>query len=182
MSYDIFGDLHGHAEALKSLLKKMGYSIVNGAYKHPKNIAIFIGDFIDRGPNQLETVSIVKSMVDSGYALAIMGNHELNALAWYYKDSNGEHLRSHKKHNNDQHEQFLNEIGPNNDLHKETLDWFITLPLWLDLPGFRAVHACWDQASIDFLNGQLDSKQCLSIEQLEKATKETNRSGASRRG
>ena len=28
------------------------------------------------------------------------------------------------------------------DLHREFIDWFTTLPLWLDLPGLRVIHAC----------------------------------------
>jgi len=28
------------------------------------------------------------------------------------------------------------------------LEWFRTLPMWLDLDGLRAVHACWDEESI----------------------------------
>lgn len=28
------------------------------------------------------------------------------------------------------------------------LDWFATLPLWLDLDGLRVVHACWHEPSI----------------------------------
>jgi hypothetical protein len=25
------------------------------------------------------------------------------------------------------------------------LEWFRTLPIWLDLDGLRVVHACWDE-------------------------------------
>jgi hypothetical protein len=28
------------------------------------------------------------------------------------------------------------------------LEWFQTLPLWLELDGLRAVHACWDEPSM----------------------------------
>lgn len=28
-------------------------------------------------------------------------------------------------------------------LHTELVRWFLTLPLWLDLPCVRVVHACW---------------------------------------
>lgn len=29
------------------------------------------------------------------------------------------------------------------------LKWFRTLPLFMEFPGFRVVHACWDQSLID---------------------------------
>ena len=37
----------------------------------------------------------------------------------------------------------------------DVLDWFRTLPIYLDLPGLRAVHACWDQKAVDYLRGRL---------------------------
>lgn len=64
MSYDIIGDIHGHAEALKALLASMGYREQGGAWRHPQRQAVFVGDFIDRGPKQVETVDVVRRMVD----------------------------------------------------------------------------------------------------------------------
>ena len=81
--YDIIGDIHGHADALVSLLKKMGYEDKWGAWRHPERKAIFMGDFIDKGPKQVETVDIVRRMVEENNAMAVMGNHEFNAIAWH---------------------------------------------------------------------------------------------------
>ena len=95
MGYDIIGDIHGHADALVTLLRKLGYREQQRAWKHPGRTAIFVGDFIDRGPGQLETVNLVRSMVEAGAALAVMGNHEFNAIAWNtpHPDLAGEYLR-----------------------------------------------------------------------------------------
>ena len=49
--YDIIGDIHGHAQELKSLLVKMDYSVTEGVWQHPARKAIFVGDLIDRGPS-----------------------------------------------------------------------------------------------------------------------------------
>ena len=81
MSYDIIGDIHGHADALRTLLTKLDYREVQGVFRHPDRMAIFVGDFIDRGPKQLESVTIVRRMVEADTALAVMGNHEFNAIA-----------------------------------------------------------------------------------------------------
>ena len=43
---------------------------------------MFIGDFVDRGPGIGEVIEIVRAMVDAGDALAVMGNHEYNAIAF----------------------------------------------------------------------------------------------------
>jgi hypothetical protein len=84
-------------------------------------------------------------MRDAGTAQAVMGNHEFNAIAWYTPDpaSDGEHLRRRIPKNHKQHKAFLDEAENDSDLHRELVNWFLTLPLWLDLPGLRVVHACW---------------------------------------
>ena len=84
--HDLIGDIHGHADALQQLLTKLGYAKHKGVYRHPDRQAIFLGDFIDRGPKIRETLEIVRPMIDSGTALAVMGNHELNALAFHTPD------------------------------------------------------------------------------------------------
>ena len=83
MAYDIIGDIHGQADKLEALLRTLGYRDTAGAWRHAERQAIFVGDFIDRGPAQVRSVNIVRRMVDAGAALAVMGNHELNAIAWH---------------------------------------------------------------------------------------------------
>src|SRR3954464_15205785 len=104
----------------------MGYQKRNGAWRHPQRTAIFLGDFIDRGPQQVKTVNIARRMVESGSALAVMGNHELNAIAWSLPDPAvpGDFLRPHFSSmygakNRDQHAAFLAEVGHKPALHRE---------------------------------------------------------------
>lgn len=144
--HDLIGDIHGHADALVRLLGMLGYSRRDGVYRHPTRQAIFLGDFIDRGPAIGETLAIVRGMVDAGAARAVMGNHELNALAFHTADPTapGEHLRRHNDAHSRQHAETLRQLSKG-DL-ESALAWFRTLPLWLDLDGCRVVHACWDDA------------------------------------
>lgn len=81
--YDLIGDIHGHANDLIGLLKQLGYSMVGGCYRHPDRQVIFLGDFVDRGCNQQKVLQIVMPMVKKKAALALMGNHEFNALAFH---------------------------------------------------------------------------------------------------
>ena len=144
--YDLIGDIHGHASELVKLLAALGYSKHKGVYKHHQRQAIFLGDFIDRGPQIRETLEIVRPMIDSGFALSVMGNHELNALAYHTPnpDKPGKYLRKHSDKNTNQHRHTLKQVSAA-DLHSY-LSWFRTLPLWLDLDGLRVVHACWDES------------------------------------
>ena len=73
MKYDFIGDVHGYASMLISLLVKMGYENKNNTYVHPEGrIAVFVGDYIDRGQEEEQVINIVRGMVDFGSALAIM--------------------------------------------------------------------------------------------------------------
>ena len=88
--YDIVGDIHGHANKLQRLLQRLGYEERDGIYRHASRQLVFVGDLIDRGPEIRRTLQIVRAMVDAGTARAVMGNHELNALLYHTKGSDGE--------------------------------------------------------------------------------------------
>lgn len=156
--FDVIGDVHGYYDHLETLLRKLGYREVRGTWVHSGRKAVFVGDLVDRGPEQIRVVNTVRRMVDAGTALCIMGNHEFNAVAWTIPDPNsdGEFLRPHGKGSNRaQHQAFLDQVGEGSILHKEITDWFRTLPLWLDLQGIRVVHACWHERSLDWLSRRM---------------------------
>lgn len=108
MAYDLIGDVHGHAGELEALLAKMGYAPKAGVWRHPERTAVFLGDFVDRGPRQRDTLRIVRGMIESGHALSVMGNHEFNAIAFFMPDpaAPGEYLRPRSPKNYQQHEAF----------------------------------------------------------------------------
>ena len=147
MKYDLIGDIHGHSEPLAHLLDQLGYAKADGVFRHPERQVIFLGDFIDRGPDQRGVLEIVRPMIDAGAALSVMGNHEFNAIAYYTldPDNHNRHLRMHTEKTRQQHRAFLEVFEGTSD-YAETIEWFRTLPLWLELDGIRVVHACWDAA------------------------------------
>jgi len=144
MAYDIIGDIHGCHITLEALLCDLGYEQQGGIYQHPERKIIFLGDFIDRGSGQKEVLDIVRPMIDSGYALSVMGNHEFNAITYATKSTDGGYLREHSEKNKRQHQEFLKTFEDDPDGYQSTIEWFKTLPLWLDLDDIRIVHACWD--------------------------------------
>lgn len=82
--FDIIGDIHGCAAELESLLGKLGYE--DGT--HPSGrTAVFVGDLVDRGPDSPGVLRRVMSMVGSGSALCVPGNHE---------NKYGRHLKGRK--------------------------------------------------------------------------------------
>ncbi|MDA8912952.1 metallophosphoesterase [Pseudomonadales bacterium] len=170
--YDLIGDIHGHADELVKLLTHLGYANGQTGYQHQSRKVIFLGDFIDRGEDLAQhraLLGVVMAMVRNGHALAVMGNHEFNALA-YHTRHNGLYLRPHTKKNNEQHQAFLNEYGEDPEAKQQVLDFFYELPLWLELEGLRVVHACWDARSMQALTALGYGAQ-LTPELLVKASK-----------
>lgn len=183
MIYDMIGDIHGHADKLMGLLNKLGYTHNGDSYVAPEgHQAIFVGDFIDRGHQQLATLDIVFDMIDHRQALAVMGNHEYNAICYFTKDKHGNYLRPHTPHNCHQHKDFIDEVGFDSDVHRYWIRRFYELPLWLETQDFICIHACYDRQSMNLLrplltNGRLSpaiiervnqkgSREHLAIEHL----------------
>lgn len=164
--YDIIGDVHGCATQLEALLSELGYHKRSSTseYRHPERQVIFVGDLIDRGDEQLRVLEIAKDMVDAGSARIVMGNHEFNALAYdtEWPLGSGKYLRAHddpdnpwSAKNTKQHAAFLAQVTGAD--RRRFLDWFATIPLWLDLGGLRVVHACWHPQSISVVEEQCGS-------------------------
>lgn len=153
--YDIIGDIHGYANSLKAILELMGYENSSGFYKHKNRQAIFVGDFIDRGPQIEQTLKIVKEMVDNQSAYAIMGNHEYNAICYHSKDKNGNYLREHSEKNKRQYRFTLTEFQNSRNNLLFYVNWFKTLPLFLEIDNLRVIHACWDAELIKFIKKTL---------------------------
>lgn len=91
--FDIIGDIHGCCDELEALLKQLGYERNltpqidcaslwgNTIYTHPQGRkAIFLGDLVDRGPRILDTLKLVRNMVEAGTALCVPGNHDMKLM------------------------------------------------------------------------------------------------------
>jgi hypothetical protein len=170
---DFIGDIHGHADKLEALLKKMGYQLKSGVYQHPERKVLFLGDYIDRGPAIKETLHIVRQMVENDQAIALMGNHEYNALCFHFKDPSGNFLRKHTAKNIDQYSATLNQFKNDQALHDDYLEWFLNLPLFYETEHYRAVHACWDELHIKKIKHLLPNERLTSDRIIETANKET---------
>lgn len=135
---DIVGDVHGEIEPLLSLLGHLGYDT---AGNHPdKRRLIFLGDLIDRGPDSPGVVALVRGMVERGRAQCVMGNHELNLLlgirgcTFKIKPHNGWYFQAR---------------ALPHETRGAIRDFFESLPLALERPDLRAVHACWQDDAVD---------------------------------
>ena len=171
--YDIIGDIHGQADRLIQLLTRMGYTHNGDCYAHPSRKALFLGDFIDRGPQQKQTLDTVIPMVTCKSAAAVMGNHELNALAYHteHPQRPGDWLRPRSIKNTRLHQAFLDEYPPGDNAQLDAvLNFFYSLPLWLDLGELRLIHAAWHADSLAATARHLDDGNRLNTDTLVRAT------------
>jgi protein phosphatase len=89
--FDIIGDVHGCYDELLALLGDLGYIAEAEPVADVRDLgirvtppagrrAIFLGDLVDRGPASPQVLRLVMSMVRSGAALCVPGNHDIKLL------------------------------------------------------------------------------------------------------
>ena len=79
--FDIIGDVHGCLPELLALIKKLGYTWHQqgpvSRLTHAENRRlIFVGDLVDRGPNSLGVLALVRQAVADKMAYCVLGNHD----------------------------------------------------------------------------------------------------------
>ena len=84
--FDIIGDIHGCFDELVELLKELGYTIStqpdgNTRVEPPHGRkAVFVGDFVDRGPKVAEVLRLVRQMQNADTAICVPGNHDVKLV------------------------------------------------------------------------------------------------------
>ena len=70
------GDIHGHADQLRTLWKKI-------AFDDKEDMLVFLGDYIDRGKKSVEALRFVQKQVECHENVhALCGNHEAMMLGY----------------------------------------------------------------------------------------------------
>ena len=84
--FDIIGDVHGCFDELVELLEELGYGISiqpegDLIVKPPQGRkAVFVGDFVDRGPKVAEVLRLVMGMQRADTAICVPGNHDMKLV------------------------------------------------------------------------------------------------------
>ena len=84
--FDIIGDIHGCFDELIELLKALGYETSTQpdgetVVKPPQGRkAVFVGDFVDRGPKVPEVLRLVMQMQKANTAICVPGNHDVKLV------------------------------------------------------------------------------------------------------
>lgn len=148
--YDIIGDVHGCADALRQLLLKLGYHEDLRGWHHPERKAVFVGDIIDRGRQIRDAMHLVRRMVDAGSAALVLGNHEYNAVAYQAScEAPADSHLHHVQHRLARHlHHTLQEYRYHHEEWLDLIAWLREQPICLEFSHFRVVHACWDERRV----------------------------------
>lgn len=76
--YYVIGDIHGQSELLSKAL--------NFIYSEGGNKIIFLGDYINRGPDTIGAMDILMSPPENVEFITMMGNHEAMMICSDYED------------------------------------------------------------------------------------------------
>ena len=142
---DIVGDIHGEQAALLQLLRHLGY---DARGNHPEGrTLVFLGDFVDRGPDSPGVIGIVHQLVTSGKAVAIAGNHEINLLRNDPKDGSGWFFDARLQSDLRKYPCFAR---PHDPAERSAIVHFLRdLPVALEREDLRIVHAAWSGAAVE---------------------------------
>lgn len=167
-TWDVIPDIHADIERLEATLQA----------REPGVPIAFLGDIIDAGgatrvSDDVAVLTRVRDLVDTGKAVAVMGNHELNAILYHTVGADRVPLRERSEKNRAQDRSFVQQLGTATPQAHEWIDWFLNLPLWRDLDGLRLVHACWSQPDIDLIAERRPDGRITRADLPEIATEET---------
>ena len=135
---DIIGDVHGEFDALRTLLKHLGYS-QRGEHPQGRRL-VFLGDLCDRGPDSPAVIRFVQQLVERDLAQCLLGNHEINVLRGSPKNGNGWFFAQ----DHDRLQGRFTHSAPADEQQRQLIHgFFSTLPLTLQRDDLRLVHAAW---------------------------------------
>lgn len=139
---DIVGDVHGELQALRELLRLLGHA-ADGSHPQGRRL-VFVGDLVDRGPDSVGVLELVRRQVDRAGARVVLGNHELNLLRGQRKLGN-DWFWDEGSRRDAVFEPYARVPG---ELRAQWLQWFDGLPLALLRDDLRVVHAAWHADSL----------------------------------
>ena len=136
----IVGDVQGCITSLKNLLKKINFS-------YDSDRLFFLGDVVNRGENNLETMNFILSHHDNFEM--VLGNHDIHLIACHFdnkkikkSDNFGDILDSH--------------------IREKIIEYLLNRSLSLELEGSILVHAgippIWSKEDIFYYSEHIQSR------------------------
>ena len=124
----VIGDIHGSYSQLVDLLDSINPDL-------SQDKLIFLGDFIDRGPNSYKVIKLLMNLQDkfgSDHVVLLRGNHEQMAINNINRGYNGYY--------NNGYDSTVRDFIKNGDSIDKYLEFLISLPLYHEDESFIYVH------------------------------------------
>ncbi|HYC77362.1 MAG TPA: metallophosphoesterase [Planctomycetota bacterium] len=138
--YDVVGDVHGMIATFRALLAELGYRRGGKGWEHSEGRRLVqVGDLLDRGPDPLGCAELMEELVRDGVGEHVLGNHELNAVAWFYG------AREHTDAKRRAFHPTLAQIEAEPRRWERVEAFLRERPLLLSRFGARFVHASWPE-------------------------------------
>lgn len=132
----LVGDIQGTYTAMRELsgrVRKENIATEKTADNGSKRMIVFVGDMADRGPYDAESVIYITSLVRSGRAILVKGNHDENLL----NGLKGEHVQSEETRNTVA--DLIRRLKP--DSIAKIMDMIEKAPRYAEWQHLVAVHA-----------------------------------------
>ena len=138
----VIGDVHGHFNTLKALIKRLSPS--------ENDAIVMLGDLIDRGPTSADIVNYVRRTAN---VHSIRGNHEQMMIegfddALFFKDLNMEARIWYHNGGVNTESSYIVMYGNDDDAcdrASDDVEWMKQLPTEIVLDDWRLVHGGYDQ-------------------------------------
>lgn len=141
----VIGDIHGEEVMLKNLIKQIKFDSNNDKL-------IFVGDYIDRGPESCGVVRYLNSLKACfpQNVILLWGNHEAMARDAFYANRSDSNEMIHWTQNGGL--QCISSFGSHSNAKKELSLFFNNLQHFYEEDDFVVVHAFWPVSDDSLVN------------------------------
>lgn len=137
----VVGDIHGHLKTFKALLEDILWHPDLGDDHPSERHVICLGDLIDRGPDSLGVLELVR---DSENIHSIRGNHD-EMLRLSVSPKHGKMMKSWLKYGGvETLQSFSDDPDEQIEIARDWLPFIESLPTELILKDYRLVHGGYD--------------------------------------
>lgn len=152
MYYYAISDIHGYLDILQKTMKQIDLT-------NPENKLFLLGDYIDYGPDSLQTLLYIYELTQKypSQVIALMGNHEESLLDWLHSPLSSTYPFQNFLTLSQMQDLPLRDPAKTNLLaakilqesHKELIYWLRHLPLYYQTEDQIFVHAGIDEEAGD---------------------------------
>ncbi|MEU6645292.1 metallophosphoesterase [Saccharomonospora sp. NPDC046836] len=142
----VVGDVHGYCDELADALRERGLVDDSGDWSGGEAQLWFLGDFVDRGPDGIAAIELVRGLQQQapeygGAVETLLGNHEILLLGMYHFGDT--HVPSDFGPRSFARSWQINggQLADQDDLTAELVEWLSARPLVANVTDHLLMHS-----------------------------------------